>query len=166
MRVLECYKTYHQTINWHLGADGQGTLIQWAGQMPSPKRMKFRKSSKQLLTLIFGNFFCKFVSISCSKKPYLRVQNLQHRFLDWKWTPPPLFENIPKISHKVSPFVKFFHKWIVFFISYIASTLLYADAFSNASSNVSPERTHIRTGCICKVSLRYEFSNVSSKCLL
>ena len=28
-------------------------------------------------------------------KPYIKVQNLQHKFLDWKWPPPP-FESFPK----------------------------------------------------------------------
>ena len=41
-----------------------------------------------------------FVSNSCTKKPCLQIQNLQYKFLDWKW--PPL------------PSLEFFRKFIIF----------------------------------------------------
>ena len=37
-----------------------------------------------------------FCIIFMLKKPYLKVQNLQYKFLDWKWPPPP-FGTFPKI---------------------------------------------------------------------
>ena len=47
--------------------------------------------------LIFGDFYCNFSKNPCLK-PCIRVQNLQYKFLDWKW-PPSLFGAFPKIHH-------------------------------------------------------------------
>ena len=41
------------------------------------------------------------VSISCSKSPVKSSQNLQHKFLDWKW-PPPLWDFSKKSSNLVA----------------------------------------------------------------
>ena len=61
-----------------------------------PKRMNFQKSSKRLLLptpLIFGKSY-SFFRKSELKKLCIKVQNLQHKFLHWKWPhlpSPPLY---------------------------------------------------------------------------
>ena len=64
----------------------------------SPNRMNFRKNSDRPLTpppLIFGkshfNFFGKRL-----KMPFIRVQNMQYKFLDWKWPPQSTLELFQK----------------------------------------------------------------------
>ena len=79
------------------------------GSFPLPKRMNFWKSSKRPLTpppphfrkimlQIFWNIPWKYplCIIFMPKKPCSKVQNLQQKFLDWKWPPPP-FGTFPKI---------------------------------------------------------------------
>ena len=41
-------------------------------------------------SLILRKICCNFFSENVQKKACLKVQNLQHKFLDWKW-PPPLW---------------------------------------------------------------------------
>ena len=45
-------------------------------------------------SLIFEKLCCNFFQ-ETSKKPYIKVQDLQHKFLDWKWRRP--FGSFPKI---------------------------------------------------------------------
>ena len=52
----------------------------------------FRKIPIHLLTCTphCRKILLQFVSNFMLKKPCLKVQNLQHKFLNWKWPPPPL----------------------------------------------------------------------------
>ena len=59
------------------------TLINWTFFSEFLERRKCKEA-------IFGNLYCTF-----SEDPCIKVQNLQYKFLDWKW-PPPL-EIFPKI---------------------------------------------------------------------
>ena len=49
-------------------------------------------------------WICYFVSISCSKSPALSYQNLQHKFLDWKW-PWHFSENSPDLVAGPFPYL-------------------------------------------------------------
>ena len=66
------------------------------GRVTRPKWMIFRKISNSMWPPPhFQKIMLQFFSESVQKKACLKVQNLQHKFLDWKWPPP--FRTFPKI---------------------------------------------------------------------
>ena len=58
--------------------------------MTLPKRMKFWKRSKCPLTppSFSESHVCKFSPKKLCKNPRIKVKNMQHQFLNWKWPPP------------------------------------------------------------------------------
>ena len=50
----------------------------------------FGKNSNSPLQ--FGKLYCNFFSENVRKKPYIKVQNLQYKFFDWKCSPPPFWK--------------------------------------------------------------------------
>ena len=54
--------------------------------------MNFWRNSKQLLTppTSFSENYIAIFLENVRKKPHIKVQNLQHNFLDWTWPPTPL----------------------------------------------------------------------------
>ena len=70
-----------------------------------PNRMNFYNNSKRPLTpppLIFGKLCCKYFHKTSEKSPFIKVQTLQYKFLDWKW-PPPLWNFSENSSNLVAP---------------------------------------------------------------
>ena len=78
------------------------------GDHSEDSSMASRAFFKVCLVLIFLNTIVEktypepwnysFVSISCSESPAWSSQNLQYKFLDWKWHHPPPPRNFPKNS--------------------------------------------------------------------
>ena len=75
-----------------------GLHVEYRDGWPHQNGWIFGKVTKGLWPpLIFGKSCCTFSSNVILKKPCLKVQNLQYKFLDWKWVPPPSFGTFLKI---------------------------------------------------------------------
>ena len=58
------------------------------GRVTLPNRMNFRKNSKRPSTPPpFSENFIEIVLENVRKKPFIKVQNLLYKFLDWKYPP-------------------------------------------------------------------------------
>ena len=84
-------------------------LLGWSesfkGRVAVPKQMNFQKNSKRPLILppsFLGTYVAFFLE-NLRKKPYIKVQNLQHKFLDWKWPLPRPLWNFSKKSSLLVP---------------------------------------------------------------
>ena len=67
------------------------------GRLMLPKWMIFWKSSKRPWPPA-PPWCSEFLRKTSEKKPCLKIQNLQHKFLDWKWPPIPPLEVFRKSS--------------------------------------------------------------------
>ena len=85
------------------------------GRMALPNWMIFWKNSKRRLTppLIFGKLYCNFFGKRLIK-PFIKVQNLHYKFLDWKRIPAlplELFRKFIRSGSATLPLSKRYEKY-------------------------------------------------------